>query len=115
MTTQLATFPGNPAILHNKKSWKLKLITCVINKLINIIVLFTPFSEFQPQLSAIMTVANCFVDLIDIQGSSVLVCFEDGWDATAQVTYYSLVHQTLYPMLWGSEPCPFSVMSVQCS
>ena len=33
-----------------------------------------------------MTVANCFVDLIDIQGSSVLVCFEDGWDATAQVS-----------------------------
>lgn len=38
-----------------------------------------------PQLSAVMTVANCLVDLIDIQSSSVLVCFEDGWDATAQV------------------------------
>lgn len=38
-----------------------------------------------PQLSAVMTVANCLVDLIDIQASSVLVCFEDGWDATAQV------------------------------
>ena len=43
-----------------------------------------PF-DFNLQLSAIMTVANCFVDLIDIQGSSVLVCFEDGWDATPQV------------------------------
>ena len=43
-----------------------------------------PF-DFHLQLSAIMTVANCFVDLIDIQGSSVLVCFEDGWDATPQV------------------------------
>lgn len=42
--------------------------------------------ELFQQLSAIMTVANCFVDLIDIQGSSVLVCFEDGWDATAQVS-----------------------------
>ena len=41
---------------------------------------------FHSQLSAIMTVANCLVDLIDIQGSSVLVCFEDGWDATPQVT-----------------------------
>ena len=41
--------------------------------------------DFHLQLSAIMTVANCFVDLIDIQGSSVLVCFEDGWDATPQV------------------------------
>lgn len=32
-----------------------------------------------------MTVANCLVDLIDIQSSSVLVCFEEGWDTTAQV------------------------------
>ena len=45
---------------------------------------YYPF-DFHLQLSAIMTVANCFVDLIDIQGSSVLVCFEDGWDATPQV------------------------------
>ncbi|XP_020625172.1 myotubularin-related protein 13-like isoform X2 [Orbicella faveolata] len=42
-------------------------------------------SEWLQQLSAIMTVANCLVDLIDIQGSSVLVCFEDGWDTTPQV------------------------------
>ncbi|XP_074605890.1 myotubularin-related protein 13-like [Acropora palmata] len=42
-------------------------------------------SEWLQQLSAVMTVANCLVDLIDIQSSSVLVCFEDGWDATAQV------------------------------
>lgn len=37
-----------------------------------------------------MTVANCLVDLIDVQGSSVLVCFEDGWDATPQVTVLPL-------------------------
>ncbi|XP_068760421.1 myotubularin-related protein 13-like [Montipora capricornis] len=42
-------------------------------------------SEWLQQLSAVMTVANCLVDLIDIQCSSVLVCFEDGWDTTAQV------------------------------
>ena len=42
--------------------------------------------NFNTQISAIMTVANCLVDLIDVQGSSVLVCFEDGWDATPQVT-----------------------------
>ena len=52
-----------------------------------------------------MTVANCFVDLIDIQGSSVLVCFEDGWDATAQVSVQSLwfcVSQYCVSiLLWG--------------
>ena len=32
-----------------------------------------------------MEVAGAVADLIDIQGSSVLVCLENGWDATAQV------------------------------
>ena len=42
-------------------------------------------TEFSLQLSAIMNVANAVVDLMDIQGSSVLICFEDGWDVSAQV------------------------------
>ncbi|XP_048585296.1 myotubularin-related protein 13 isoform X2 [Nematostella vectensis] len=42
-------------------------------------------SEWLHQLSAVMNVSNVLVDLIDIQGSSVMVCFEDGWDVTAQV------------------------------
>jgi len=37
------------------------------------------------QLSAVLNVSNALVDLIDIQGSSVMVCFEDGWDVTSQV------------------------------
>ena len=52
-----------------------------------------------------MTVANCFVDLIDIQGSSVLVCFEDGWDATAQVSvqslWFCLSQYYVSMLLWG--------------
>ncbi|XP_031559820.1 myotubularin-related protein 13-like [Actinia tenebrosa] len=42
-------------------------------------------SEWLHQLSAVLNVSNALVDLIDIQGSSVMVCFEDGWDVTAQV------------------------------
>ena len=41
--------------------------------------------SFLLQLSAVMNVANAVVDLMGIQGSSVLVCFEDGWDVSAQV------------------------------
>lgn len=37
------------------------------------------------QLSTIMQLAGAVADLIDIQSSSVLVCLENGWDATAQV------------------------------
>ena len=38
------------------------------------------------QLSTIMQLAGAVADLIDVQGSSVLVCLENGWDATAQVS-----------------------------
>ncbi len=32
-----------------------------------------------------MQIAGAIVDLIDVQGSSVMVCLEDGWDFTTQV------------------------------
>ena len=37
------------------------------------------------QLSTVMEIAVAVADLIHIQDSSVLVCLENGWDATAQV------------------------------
>ena len=46
------------------------------------------------QLSLLMQLAGAVAYLIDILGSSVLVCLENGWDTTAQVhvanqRYYS--------------------------
>jgi myotubularin-related protein 5/13 len=42
-------------------------------------------SLWMDQLSLLMQLAGAVADLIDIQGSSVLVCLENGWDTTAQV------------------------------
>ena len=46
-------------------------------------------SLWMDQLSLLMQLAGAVADLIDIQGSSVLVCLENGWDTTAQVCVYS--------------------------
>lgn len=44
-------------------------------------------SKWLSQICTIMELAGAVTDLIDIQGSSVLVCLEDGWDITAQVMH----------------------------
>lgn len=46
-------------------------------------------SLWMDQLSLLMQLAGAVADLIDIQGSSVLVCLENGWDTTAQVRILS--------------------------
>jgi len=47
-------------------------------------------SEWLQQLQCILQIAGTVVDLLDIQGSSVMVCLEDGWDFTSQVTIVTM-------------------------
>ena len=45
-------------------------------------------SGWVTQLTHLMQIGGAVADLMDIQESSVLVCLENGWDATAQVNFY---------------------------
>ena len=42
-------------------------------------------SEWLKQIQSIMQISGAVVDLLDVQGSSVMICLEDGWDFTTQV------------------------------
>ncbi|XP_011302109.1 myotubularin-related protein 13 isoform X1 [Fopius arisanus] len=42
-------------------------------------------SEWLQQLQNLMQLSGAVIDLMDVQGSSVAVCLEDGWDATTTV------------------------------
>ena len=38
------------------------------------------------QIENILQIAGVTIDLLDVQGSSVMICLEDGWDFTTQVS-----------------------------
>ncbi|KAK9886900.1 hypothetical protein WA026_019158 [Henosepilachna vigintioctopunctata] len=48
-------------------------------------------SEWLQQIRNIMQLSGAVVDLLDLQGSSVAICLEDGWDVTAQISAVSQV------------------------
>ncbi|KAJ8911049.1 hypothetical protein NQ315_004696 [Exocentrus adspersus] len=43
-------------------------------------------SDWLQQIQNIMQLSGAVVDLLDLQGSSVAICLEEGWDITAQVS-----------------------------
>jgi hypothetical protein len=44
-----------------------------------------------------MQLSGAVVDLLDLQGSSVAICLEDGWDTTAQVFGSATLPRPLLP------------------
>lgn len=45
-------------------------------------------SEWLLQLQNIMQLSGAIVDLMDLQGSSVMISLEEGWDITSQVVFF---------------------------
>ena len=69
-------------------------------------------SEWHKQLQCIVQIAGAIVDLLDMQGSSVMLCLEDGWDFTAQVTTYGISLCSLCPQAYSS--CGRAVTIFSC-
>lgn len=79
-----------PDIRHTKTAFKKLMRACVpstpnsdpeysFHKLVE-------NSEWLQQIQNIMQLSGAVVDLLDVQGSSVMLCLEDGWDVTCQIS-----------------------------
>lgn len=62
------------------------LLSFVLNKKCFLFLRLIENSEWLQQIQNIMQLSGAVVDLLDLQGSSVAICLEEGWDITAQVS-----------------------------
>jgi myotubularin-related protein 5/13 len=79
-------------VRHAKASFKKLMRACVPSSINNepeqSFARLLEGSEWLPQLQSVMQLAGAVVDLLDVQGSSVMLCLEDGWDVTTQVCHF---------------------------
>ncbi len=69
-------------------------------------------SEWLALLQSVMQLAGAVTDLIDLQGSSVMLCLEDGWDLTCQVS--SLAQLSLDPFYRTIQVWPIHKGNIFC-
>lgn len=79
-----------PDIRHTKAAFKKLMRTCVPSRA-NLDPEYSFYklvehSEWLQQIQNIMQLSGAVVDLLDVQGSSVMLCLEDGWDITCQIS-----------------------------
>ncbi|KAL5006472.1 hypothetical protein ScPMuIL_015278 [Solemya velum] len=75
-------------VRHIKTSFKKLMRACVpsaIQSTENSFYKAIEESEWLLQIHNVLQLAGATVDLLDVQGSSVMICLEDGWDVTSQV------------------------------
>ena len=53
-------------------------------------------SEWLPFLQQLMQISGAVVDVMDMQGASVMVCLEDGWDISAQICSIAMLQLDPY-------------------
>ncbi|XP_050441146.1 myotubularin-related protein 13 [Adelges cooleyi] len=77
-------------IRHSKTSFKKLMRACMPSSASNepehSFYKMIESSDWLQQLRNIMQLSGAIVDLIDVQGSSVMLCLEEGWDITCQLS-----------------------------
>lgn len=83
-------FVDYPDVRHTKAAFKKLMRACIPSAVSNepehSFFCLLEASEWLQQLQTVMKLAGTVLDLLDSQGSSVMLCLEDGWDVTAQIS-----------------------------